>query len=429
MSVNSSTHISGNQLPPVDTTGRAAPPPSPSGTNAAPTLQTREQAALTGWRDLPDDVLALLFASLITEAISVSTTPAARFEALQTLVQLWSVANQEKKLLQTFLENNRLDLEGIRKEILKARSDEWKSRARGLADRRDTLLKDFSVTREALLASIKSSGLPPALPDSCEGVHLCFREISLTPAMGELISGLKEKTVKIDAKAIGRERFLSEVLPALEKLPASCKVVLDAGSNGLTAQDLDKLVDVMSRKPFIYRLDLTGNPLSAGGNHQRGFTQLFRQAGPLTHLYLAETGFDYQAAVTLGNALTKARHLEHLDLRNNLLKDDGGAAALINATLPDATDVSELERLHALRVIRLGGNLYQDNYDLWEADLTVQGRWIALIQKASNEMPDDSSRVFDSAPRTVFDIPPPPESSSGDTRIRLDDDRAAADRL
>lgn len=427
MSINNSIPSAGKQAPDIGVTGEAALPSS--GVNASPSLQARESVTLTGWRDLPNDVLALLFKSLIVKAMSASATSAARFNALQALAQLGSVSKQENKLLQAFLTSNQLDLKGITKDILKARSEEWKSRAKAMADQRDTLLKDFSVTREALRASPESSGLMPALPDSCEGVHLCFREISLTPAMGELISGLTEKTVKIDAKAIGRERFLAEVLAALEKLPASCKVVLDADGNGLTAPDIGKLIDVMSRKPFIYRLDLSSNPLSSGGNHQRGFAQIFTHAGPLTHLYLAETAFDYEAAITLGIALTKARHLEHLDLRNNLLKDDGGAVALIDATLPDGTDISELERLHALRVIRLGGNPYTDDYDLWAAELKLKGRWIGLIQIASSEMPEDPSRVFDMGPRTIFDVPTPSDASSGDARVCLADDRATVDRL
>lgn len=429
MSVNSSTPLSGNQPPAVDTTGIAALPSSPSGTNTVPALHTREPASLTGWRDLPDDVLALLFTSLITEAISVSTPPAARFEALQTLVQLGSVANQEKKLLQTFLQNNQLDLDGIREEILNARREEWKSHAAGLASQRDSLLKDFSVTREALRVSTQSSGLPLALPDSCEGVHLCFREISLTPAMADLVSGLKGKTVKIDATGIGRDRFLAEVLPTLEKLPADCKVVLDAGKNGLMAADLNQLTGLMSRKPVIYRLDLSSNPLSDRGTAPQGFSQLFRQAGPLTHLYLAETGFGTKAASAMKNVMTEAKHLEHLDLRNNQL-DDVGVVALIDATLPDARDVSELSRLDALRSVRLAGNPCTDEYEVFAAESRMAARWRGLVAKASVDVPDGGQGNFATDPwREIFELPQLFGTADEEMQIRLHDSTAAASRL
>lgn len=424
MSVNSSISPLGTQPSAAGAAGDVTPPAA--ATNTAPALQAREPAAVTGWRDLPSDVLGLLLKDLITQVRSPSAAPAERFEALLTLQQLGGIAKQEKAVFQTFLANNQLDLGVLRKEILDTSRPEWKSNAAAIAAQHDTLMKDFSVTREAL-ASSKSSGLPLALPESCEGVHLCFREISLSEPISQLISGLEGKTVKVDATNIGRDRFVAEVLPVLEKLPASCKLILDAAENGLTAPDLDRLTSVMSRRPFFYRLDLSSNPLPDGGNYPQSFASLFRHAGPLTHLYLAGTGFDKEAVFALKRSFAEARLLERLDLRNNLL-DEEAAIALINTILPDESDVSELPRLDALRAVRLGGNPYTGDEAVRDAKSQMEERWMTLIGKGHSQSPDDYI-AFNGDVRELFEIYGPANDPMTLANIRLYDNRAASNRL
>ncbi len=426
MSVNKPASPTAPQPPDLGATSDAAP--TRSSPSIAPTLQFRNPEPPTGWRDLPKDVFGLLIKDLVTQAMSVLIAPASRFEALQALVQMGAVAHQEQNLLQAFLENNQLDLEAIRNDVLAANREVWKGNAAGMARQRERLLEDFSVMREAL-ASTAASGLPPALPPAFEGVELCFREIAWTPAIEQLTSGLKGKTVKIDANAIGRERFLVEVLPLLSKLPVSCKVVLDACDNGLTAPDLQRLAGVMTMKPCLYRLDLSRNPLSDGGNYQLGFVQLFRNAGPLTHLYLAETGFDDAVAFALKDSLTHAKHLVHLDLRNNLL-DEEGVLAMIRAVLPDVKDLKQLERLASLRIVRLGGNPYQDETAINAAASQFVDDLDNLHQTVFyRDVTEGVVREYPNAAPQVFQIYLPSTDVITQAQIRMYDRQSAADRL
>ncbi len=426
MSVNKPGSSPAHQPPDVGATHGV--PTAPSDPVVSPTLQAREPEPPTEWRDLPTDVFGLLIKDLITQAMSVLVAPALRFEALQALLQLGAVAHQEQNLLQAFLENNQLDLEAIRNDVLAANREVWKGNAAGMARQREQLLEDFSVMREAL-ASTAASGLPPALPPAFEGIQLCFREIARTPAIEQLVSGLNGKTVKIDATAIGRGRFLVEVLPVLSKLPVDCKVVLEACDNGLTAPDLQRLAGVMTMKPCLYRLDLSRNPLSDGGNYSLGFVQLFRHAGPLTHLYLAETGFDDEVAFALKDSFTHAKHLVHLDLRNNLL-DEEGVLAMIRAVLPDVEDLKQLERLASLRIVRLGGNPYQDETAIKAAASQFVDDLDKLHQAAFyRDVRQGAARKYPNAAPQVFQIYLPSTDVITQAQIRMYDRQSAADRL
>lgn len=426
MSVNKPASSTALQPPNVNTTSDAAP--TQSSPNVAPTLQLREQEPPAGWRDLPQDVFGLLINDLITQAMSVLVAPASRFEALQALLQLGAVAHQEQNLLQAFLENNQMDIDAIRNDVLAANREVWKGNATAMARQRERLLEDFSATREAL-ASTAASGLPPAFPPAFDAVHLCFREITWTPAIEQLMSGLEGKTVKIDASAIGRGRFLVEALPVLSKLPVSCKVVLEACDNNLTAPDLQLLAGVMTVKPCVYRLDLSRNPLSDGGNYQLGFVQLFRNAGPLTHLYLADTGFDDEAACALKDSLAHAKHLVQLDLRNNLL-DEQGVLAMITAVLPDVKDLKQLERLESLCIVRLGGNPYQDETAI-KAAASQFGSELEKLRETAyyNDVKQGVFGDYPAARADIFQIYLPSTDVITQAQIRMYDRQADRDRL
>ncbi len=395
--------------------------------NGGPKMLVPEEKPLAGWNDLPADILGVLFTHLVHQAQSVFQAPIVRFEALQTLYQLRGVARQENSLLNIILKNQQLDLKALEKNIRLAMREEWKNNAAGLADQRDKLIKDFAATRE-LIVSADSTGIPLALPESCEGVHLKFSEISLSPAIATFISVLEAKTVKLDATGIGRERFINEVLPALEKLPKTCKVVLDACNNELTAADLGKLSNVMAKQPVIYRLDLSGNLLADGENPAQ-IAQLFRHAGPLTHLYLEGTGFDTTMALALNQDFSQAHCLQHLDLRNNLL-DEEGAIALIKATLPDVNDEKQLARLDSLRAVRLGGNPFLNQRKVLAAELKFSGDWSALRIKAYyRSLNEGNDMEYPSDAPEVFEIYGPSADPIAAAYLRMHDTRADARRL
>ena len=415
-----------NQLTDIPATPEAPPPSIEK--NSGPKMVVPEEKPLTGWGDLPTDVLVVLFNQLLHEAQSVLQAPTARFEALQTIYQLSSVARLENSALDFVVKNQKIDLKLLEKDIRHALQEEWRNNATDMADNRDKLLQDFNVTREAL-RSFDASGIPPTLLGSCDGIHLKFSEISLSPALGKLISGLEGKTVKIDATGIGRDRFINEILPALEKLPKNCKVVLDATNNELTVADLGKLVQVMIRQPVIYRLDLSANPLSDGENHEP-IARLFWHAGPLTHLYLEGTAFDNSMALVLKGAFSQAHFLQHLDLRNNLL-DEHGVITLIKATLPDeVSDEKQLARLDELRTVRLGGNPFLDHAKVSAAASEWRDQLDGLRTKEYYQSLTGGKDVeYPASAPEIFEIYVPTADPMTVATVGMYDNRAAARRL
>lgn len=423
----------GKPLPSADV--RSAAPVTPQAdlvTPASePTVQAREQIQPTGWRDLPTDIIGLVFREFLGKALSTSIAPGLRLEALNAVRQLSKVAKLENLVLHAEVRHEQINLENLEKDIVHAMQKEWRQLAGEMADRRSKLIDDFAATRKTL-ATAHASGAPLQVDSAHEGIHLCLAEVPLQSLSASFLAALEGKTVKLDATGVGRERFVNEVLTTLAKLPPGCKLVLDARNNDLTADDIDKLTDVMAMKPVIYRLDLGGNPLVDGAHRQQSIERLFRHAGPLTHLSLEGTGIDNAMALALKGSFSQAQCLERLDLRNNLL-DAEGAIAMIHSVLPDPDDVTQVARLSSLYAVRLGGNPYLDREEEVRAA-------VADFERHSNELKDaaymaalkagseENLPTYTDAGR-IFEIYGPSENPQVNAFIRMCDSRAEAGRL
>jgi hypothetical protein len=393
----------------------------------APVLKARNPNPPTGWRDLPEDVLGRLLTGFLDQALATATAPGIRFEALKAAQQLGKVAKLENLVLHTELKYGHIDLQKLEGEIRQSLTKEWRSSVEIMADQQGKLVEDFAATRKMI-----ASGAPLEEVAGHEGIHLNFAEVSVTANMVQFLSGLEGKTIKLDAAGIGKNRFIDEVLPALKKLPISCKVVLDASNNELTSDELGKLAEVMAMKPVIYHLDLSGNPLADGEDRQQAVGQLFRHSGPMTRLNLEGTSFDNTMAFAIQDGFSQAQCLERLDLRNNLL-DEKGAIALINAVLPDPDDVSQIARLNALYSFRLGGNPYMGHEDEVRAAVEdLQNKWNQLKDAAyfkALETGENENTPSYAATDRIFEIYGPSADPQVNAFIRMYDSRAAMGRL
>lgn len=143
------------------------------------------------------------------------------------------------------------------------------------------------------------------------------------------------KPIKIGAFGIGPERFVDEVLKMLREIPEECPVILDATHNELGPDELNLLVDVMENHPVIYHLDLSGNPLCTGNDACYAVARLFEALGPVSHLYLDETGINDQTALLIEESLSENRCLRHLNLQHNNLTETGINAMIYSAVTSD----------------------------------------------------------------------------------------------
>lgn len=161
------------------------------------------------------------------------------------------------------------------------------------------------------------------------------------------------KPVILYAREIGSKRFVDEVLTALREIPAHCPVILDARGNDLGPAELNQLVDVMEKHPVIYQLNLNDNTFCTGEESCKALKRLFDALGPVSHLYLRNTGLNDKAAKHLQATMIADTCLKHLDVRSNNI-NDFGAGALIHV----AAWRSQLDYQYAppLDTILLQGN-------------------------------------------------------------------------
>ncbi len=350
-----------------------------------------------GWQDLPNDVLGRLMDLLIAETLSPDSAPDERTAALNALLDLGSFSSREQQVVNDLLSQTQLDRRQLQRIVKEARRSQWLAAATHLETQRTKLRDDFSVTRE-LIMEAGTTKKSVVLPEDREGIAFCFKEISLSPAISTLISTLNGKTVKLDASGIGRDRFGNEILPALEKIPLNCRVVLDAADNKLTSDDLGKLTSLMAKKGNLYRLDLSCNPLTEGADGAAKILNLFKQAGPLTHLYLSDTGLDNSTAEILKNSPRRSTMLEQLDLRNNQL-DASGISALLQAFVPESAGVGF--SCPALDLLRLAGNPCDKTDELKGAHDSAMYRQYQLNRPAGPEPNPDAGIVFGGDPLSL----------------------------
>lgn len=347
----------------------------PAGTK--PGLRTHQSEPNEGWYSLPDDVLGRLMGTLVEEVLSPDLTPDERSHALGALFDIGGASSRERRILSGLLGGEEINRQKLRDAVTEARRSRWIEVADYLESNPDRLRNDFSATRKLITAAEKA-GDAITLPKDREGISFRFRDIEFSPAIAKLMSELKGKTVKLDASGIGRDRFIREILPALEKISSECHVVLDASSNDLISDHLEELVRLMAKKHNIYRLDLSRNPLTAGASGAGQILKLFTHAGPMTHLYLVETGFDTSTAALLENGTRATTMLQQIDLRDNQL-DEAGVISLFHAVFP-TTDDSGLW-CPGLRLLRFGGNPCATTDEL------IRAEWQMMMRRSEMSQP------------------------------------------
>lgn len=406
--------------------GQAGVPASPLGANPPDNSKLSAEAAeknkptmtpkavppseSIGWKELPGDYITSLF-DMLAQQVCQAEGPSKK-QALHTLLQFGSTSVGQHKCLEEFLTNHS-NAPRLRAEIANFRQAEWRQQATDIKNHLDQLRDDFSRSASILAAwsvfsnpSNSSSAVhQAALPHSLEkfmGIQMNFETFRWQPEMTSNVSSLSGKVVKLEARAIGRERFLNEVLPALKALSADCPIVLDVSNNGLLPEDLAQLIGFMKVTPTIYRLDISNNPVVSAAKASVPMTELFAEPGPLTHLYLANTGFNDATAQSVNNALVDAVQqdivlLQHLDFRNNPLSG-AGVANIIRGTFDPNflgtfySDESPPKMAYSLRSVRFnslvneyGNDIEQARQDFFSAASLFNTYQMYLADRAAYE--------------------------------------------
>ncbi len=141
------------------------------------------------------------------------------------------------------------------------------------------------------------------------------------------------KPIKLCASGIGPKLFSNQLLDILREIPLTCPVILDVSSNNLGPDELLELVHLMEEHPVIYYLDLSNNPLCPGDNACFALIKLSALLGPVSRLYLDQTGFNDNTTQFINFSLSFNRCLRHLNLQHNKLTETG-ISLLINAVVP-----------------------------------------------------------------------------------------------
>ena len=334
-----------------------------------PTIKPREKDG-TGleWEVVPTDIVFRIF-DVLTEQVFQSQGTA-RTDALRAVLHFGSVSSSQRHSFQEFLKNHPNGAV-LRPEIFAFTHPEWKQEAKNLKENCEKLREDFSKSKSLITelsklfyssnsSSTVNQGPDLQIFDQFEGIQIDFKTFTWGSEVGPLISLIEGKVIKLDAKNIGRERVLNEVIPCLKKIPVSCPIVFDISGNHLVSKDLVPLIEFMAANPTIYRLDLSENPLFEDNDNHKEVVQLFACGGPLTHCYLSNVGFNDMAAQELKQAIAKPSVVEHLDLRFNHLSANG-VAAVIKALIPGAEPDQKV--ITSIREVRLFNNAYDDGAD------------------------------------------------------------------
>ncbi len=332
-----------------------------------PTIKPREKdSAALEWEVVPTDIVFRIF-DVLTEQVFQSQG-AARADALRAILHFGSVSISQHHSFQEFLKNHPNGAV-LRPEIFAFTHPEWKQEAKNLKENCEKLREDFSKSKSLITELSKSfyssnssstanQGPDLQIFDQFEGIQIDFKTFTWSSELGQLFSSIEGKVIKLDAKNIGRERVLNEVIPCLKNIPVSCPIVFDISGNHLVSKDLSPLIEFMAANPTIYRLDLSENPLFEDKDNHKEVVQLFACGGPLTHCYLSNVGFNDIAAQELKQAIVKSSILEHLDLRFNQLTANG-VVAVIKALIPGAEPDQKV--IASIREVRLFNNKYDDN--------------------------------------------------------------------
>jgi hypothetical protein len=148
-----------------------------------------------------------------------------------------------------------------------------------------------------------------------------------------LPSDTLNKPIRLCASGIGPELFSNQLLDILREIPLTCPVILNVSSNNLGPDEILKLVRLMEEHPVIYSLDLGNNPICTRKDSNRELMQLFDALGPVSRLFLDNTGFNDDNAYFIDLALQSNRCLRHLSLQSNQLTHKG-VIAIIETVIP-----------------------------------------------------------------------------------------------
>ena len=148
-----------------------------------------------------------------------------------------------------------------------------------------------------------------------------------------LSSDTLNKPIRLCASGIGPELFSNQLLDILREIPLTCPVILDVSSNNLGPVEVLELVRLMEEHPVIYSLDLGNNPICTRKDSHLGLMRLFDELGPVSRLFLDNTGFTDDAAYFIDLALRSNCCLRHLSLQSNQLTHEG-VISIIEAAIP-----------------------------------------------------------------------------------------------
>ena len=330
-----------------------------------PDIKSKADSALIiadiEWQDVPADIVIRIFDSLAQQVFSSGQQGKA--SALNTLIQFGSVNKIQHYYLKEFLKNHDNGPQ-LKAEILAFRQISWKKHASDIAKNYEKLRDDFSKSTPIICAwaiSFGSSNSSSAVHqeksllnlEEFDGICIDLGEFQWKPEMKSSLASLNEKVIKLDGKKIGKERLSNELIPLLKCLNTSCSIVLDISGNQLKGEDLNLLLEYMEMNSNIYRLDLSENPLFEEQKCCSELLKLFGNAGPLTHFYLSNTGFNDLTAAGLQKAIAAGSVLVELDLSDNQLTEEG-AIAVMKAIVPGRE--SEQRVITSIRSVKLFNN-------------------------------------------------------------------------
>ena len=176
------------------------------------------------------------------------------------------------------------------------------------------------------------------------------------------------KPIKLCASRIGPVLFTNQLLNILREIPLTCPVMLDASSNNLGPAELSELVRFMEEHPVIYYLDLGNNPICPDEKASLALMQLFKVLGPVSRLFLDNTGFNDSTAEFIDFSVRDNTCLRHLDLRGNKLTERGISLMIYSAVPSDF--YLRKNNDNALSMIQLQNNV-PDEWYLITAALNV----------------------------------------------------------
>lgn len=233
------------------------------------------------------------------------------------------------------------------------------------------LRKSFDSSARYTAVHANVPGFPKRTFDEFAGVEFRFAEINPGSNLLPDLRAIEGKPIKLNADKIGRQRFIDEVLPALAQVPKGCPVVLSAVNNRLGEQDLAALVKVLENNPCVVQLNLDRNPLCKSDSPCLPLADLFKLPGPITHLYLADTGFNDATAACVHETMANHACLKRVDLRSNELTEDG--AVLLAEAVARKKPNGEIHVNPVLEAVRLQHNRYGDyNFKMAKAVQVIE---------------------------------------------------------